>query len=305
MFGIRSEFKYFECDHCGCLQIDKYPENISEYYPPGYYAFGDIDPKVFSFGNVWEETKTKVKLYNELVFGQMLKYLVKNPRIRYPFVLEYAKKANAKPWSRILDIGCGNGHFLCKLHQMGFSNLVGADKFVAKDHLLLNSIHIWKKEIHELKGEFDIITMHHVLEHMPSQLEVFKNLYKILEKKGSIIIRIPIKSEAWEIYKEDWVQLDAPRHYYIHTIESLKIVAEKAGFTIQNVDYDSSAFQFWGSEQYKLDIPLRGHEKSLGENVKSDLFTKSQYSDWAKESQRLNKAKKGDQAVIYLKKSNN
>ena len=31
MLGLNHEFSYFECGDCGCLQIDKIPENIADY----------------------------------------------------------------------------------------------------------------------------------------------------------------------------------------------------------------------------------------------------------------------------------
>jgi len=39
MFGLRDEFKYFECSNCECLQIEEIPQNIAKYYPGNYYSF--------------------------------------------------------------------------------------------------------------------------------------------------------------------------------------------------------------------------------------------------------------------------
>jgi hypothetical protein len=44
------------------------------------------------------------------------------------------------------------------------------------------------------------------------------------------------------------VQLDCPRHLAIHTSRSMEQAAGLAGLTIAKTVYDSSAFQFWGSE---------------------------------------------------------
>src|SRR5438876_7644053 len=39
MFGMGGEFVYFQCGQCGCLQIATVPQDMSRYYPPGYYSF--------------------------------------------------------------------------------------------------------------------------------------------------------------------------------------------------------------------------------------------------------------------------
>ncbi|MGN6802733.1 MAG: class I SAM-dependent methyltransferase, partial [Ginsengibacter sp.] len=171
-----------------------------------------------------------------------------------------------------------------------------------KEFFLFNRINIWKKEITELKSKFDLITMHHVFEHIPDQIEVLKSIQSVLKNKGNLIIRIPVVNEAWKIYRENWVQLDAPRHYYIHSIDSFKLLAKKSGFLVTDIVFDSYALQFWGSEQYQMDIPLRNDNRSYAENIKTTIFTPQQITEWESKSVEFNGNKKGDQAIFYLKK---
>jgi hypothetical protein len=39
MYGAREKFDYFQCSHCGCLQIKGIPSDMGKYYPSGYYSF--------------------------------------------------------------------------------------------------------------------------------------------------------------------------------------------------------------------------------------------------------------------------
>jgi len=39
MLGLPDQFEYFECAHCGCLQIKKIPADLSKYYPEQYHSF--------------------------------------------------------------------------------------------------------------------------------------------------------------------------------------------------------------------------------------------------------------------------
>jgi predicted SAM-dependent methyltransferase len=187
---------------------------------------------------------------------------------------------------------------------LGFSKLKGVDKYIPNSFIIFNKIEVLKKDLNEINDKFDIITMHHSFEHMQSQLEVLKNAYKLLYPNGILILRIPIKNEAWNIYKENWVQIDAPRHYYIHTKESIKLLAKDVGFIVENTEFDSTSFQFWGSEQYKLNIPLRGDKRSYAEVKSEDLFSSKQINEWETKSTELNNCGKGDQAIIILRKIN-
>ncbi|MGN6800616.1 MAG: hypothetical protein ACTHJN_01850, partial [Ginsengibacter sp.] len=109
MFGLRDEFKYKECISCGCIQIENYPKHIENYYPPNYYSFNKI---LGISKEKFQQAKTAVLLYNHLVFNDVLGKLGKQTYPPLDGDLNYLNKINLKPWSRILDIGCGNGDFL-------------------------------------------------------------------------------------------------------------------------------------------------------------------------------------------------
>jgi SAM-dependent methyltransferase len=300
MFGSKKEFRYKECLSCGCIQIERYPAQIEDYYPENYYSFSNHLPQK---KKVIERLKAFTWLCNHLVLNNIAGKMGKRTFVPFQNNLQFLQNVKLKPWSKILDIGCGNGDFLKQLYTLGFSHLVGIDKFIKEDIHLFKKIHIWKKEITELKTQFNLITMHHVFEHMPHQEMLLKSIGAKLTDNGTLIIRIPIINEAWDIYKEKWVQLDAPRHFYLHSINSFKLLAEKSGFRIIKTILDSYALQFWGSEQYRMDIPLRNDTRSYAENWKTTIFTADQILAWENKSIELNSNNKGDQAIFYLQKN--
>jgi len=98
---------------------------------------------------------------------------------------------------------------------------------------------------------------HHSLEHMIDQLEILRKVKHLLSNNGTILVRMSIKSEyIWQRYSTHWVQIDAPRHLLIHTLKSFEILTKKVGLKIKKIIFDSTDFQFWGSELYKMGIPL-------------------------------------------------
>jgi hypothetical protein len=115
------------------------------------------------------------------------------------------------------------------------------------------------------------------------------------------VIRVPVAdSWAWRAYGTDWVQLDAPRHLFLHTRQSIELLSKRAGLKVVRVFHDSYAFQFWGSEQYRRGIPLRD-PRSYGEDPQTDLFTATEIAEFERRSVKLNREAAGDSAGFVLR----
>ena len=189
------------------------------------------------------------------------------------------------------------------LRKLGMKNLLGVDPFIAKDIEYENGLRIQKKEIKDVDGKWDIVMFHHSFEHISDPAKTLATVSGLLTPNGYCVIRIPIVSSyAWNHYKVNWAQLDAPRHYFLHSVESMNILADQAKLNLCKVVYDSHSFQFWGSEQYINDIPLND-KRSYAQNPKTSIFSKREISAFAKRAKELNERKQGDQAIFYLKRS--
>jgi len=168
MFGFRDEFRYQECSSCGCLQIAELPVNITNYYPPYYYSFKQIIPALKRF-----------PLMKRLFSGFRLKKKYK----RNLETLKYLKPINTGISDKILDVGCGRGELICQLFNQGFENIEGIDKFLPQEVDHGYGVKVMKKDLSDLKASsYDLIMMHHVLEHMDQQKEVLVDCRKLLKK---------------------------------------------------------------------------------------------------------------------------
>ena len=166
---------------------------------------------------------------------------------------------------------------------------------------------ILKKAIHDLPNEhkFDLVVFRHSFEHIPDQLETLLKVHDILAGSGVCLVSIPLKTDyLWNLYGVNCVLIDAPRHFFVHTMRSFAILAEEAGFVINDVIFDSTEFQFWGSEQYKHDVPLEA-ENSWVKNQKKSMFSRSQMEEFKKMTEELNKAEQGGGATLYLVRNTN
>ena len=299
MLGTRDKFTYFKCDSCGCLQIANFPDNISKYYPDNYYSFNTYQKlnKTRALRSWFDKHRVDDALHNANIIGK-LSNLLSKPLDYIP----YLKPVNIKKDDSILDIGCGTGRLLQRMAMGGFTNLIGLDPFIEKNISYNSGVTIVKSSIKDFSNnpanKFKVIMLHHSFEHMPDPLNVLINIQQILEKDGVIILRIPlVDSYAWNEYKENWVQLDAPRHFFLHSRKSLTILLDKSGFEIKDICYDSSKFQFTGSELYKRNIPLNSPKNE------KNIFTKEALDNYEYKANEINKIENGDQAIFYIKKT--
>ena len=88
---------------------------------------------------------------------------------------------------------------------------------------------------------------------------------------------------------------------YLFTERAFVDLAEDGGFSVGSVRYESTAFQFWGSEMYRQDIQLIP-EGAPGVIHPPDIFTEAQMAEWEREAARLNAEGRGDTATFILKR---
>jgi SAM-dependent methyltransferase len=203
---------------------------------------------------------------------------------------------------KLLDVGCGSGSRLLDLYEAGFRKLIGIDPYIMSDIHYRNGVKVLKRTIHDIDGSWDVIMFHHSFEHISDQVETLQSVGRLLSSNGLCVIRIPIvTSYAWDNYKEHWVQLDAPRHFYLHSVKSMQLLAAKAELWIEKIVYDSTGFQFWGSEQYSRDIPLFA-DHSYAVDRERSVFSKTEIERFEEKALLLNAESRGDQAAFYLRK---
>jgi 2-polyprenyl-3-methyl-5-hydroxy-6-metoxy-1,4-benzoquinol methylase len=318
-FGTRDAFTYFECGACGTVQIQHQPD-LSPYYPANYYSFVTASPSSQRPNGLGKRLAHEVgaiirkkaadyycakpsrramqrKLLDGLNVGKLKRVVVGFP--------EYLKLTNLDLHltrrSSILDVGSGAGILLQDLQHFGFRDLTGVDPFIESNCLTRTGVRMLKAQLSDIDRQFDLILANHSLEHVPDPAFTLKCINNLLKQDHYAVVRIPILAYAWEAYGTDWVQLDPPRHIHIFSEATFIKLAENTGFRVEDVTYDSTAFQFWGSEQYKSDIPLM-NDRSYFTSPEKSIFTSEQLEDFNARAADLNKRRNGDQAVFYLRK---
>ncbi len=299
MFGTRERYRYAECAGCGVLErLDDVPDSVA--YPPGYFSFRAPEcprpaPWPGLAGRI-RRLKTRCCIHRRNPVGSVLR------RMRGEhFLFPWFRMAGVTFDSRILDVGCGAGHLLLYLQGAGFRNLTGADPLLAHDLRYGTGVVVYRRHLAELSGAWDFIMLNHVLEHLPDPFEALARLRRLLADGGHVLIRTPLAdSKAYATYRENWAQIDAPRHLLVHTARSVRLVAEKTGFIVERVEHDSTAFQFIASEQHARDIATFEPRSWFVDDGKG-RFTGDQVRRWEREAARLNTAREGDSAGFLLR----
>jgi 2-polyprenyl-3-methyl-5-hydroxy-6-metoxy-1,4-benzoquinol methylase len=289
-------FHYFQCARCNCLQIEDFPLDVAKYYPDTYYSY-QAPPSRNTLRKLLISLRDHYAIYSRGFIGKLLYAKYPYPSLRSISPLPLRKGTH------ILDVGCGSGTLLYSLSALGFTNLLGVDQFISEDIEYDNRLRVQKKDVYNVEGKWDLVMFHHSFEHLPDPMKTLDAVSRLLNSNGHCVIRIPtVTSHAWKHYGVKWVQLDAPRHFYLHSVKSMKILADKTKFDMHTVIYDSTSFQFWGSEQYKNDIPLCD-KRSYLLNPHNSIFSKRQIATFARRAEELNANNQGDQAIFYLRKA--
>jgi 2-polyprenyl-3-methyl-5-hydroxy-6-metoxy-1,4-benzoquinol methylase len=144
------------------------------------------------------------------------------------------KMANGK---KLLDIGCGTGYFPAHMKQKGYQ-VAGVEvdpkarEFAKKEFGLT----VYTPEeflMNKIEGEFNVITLWHVLEHLDDFNLYLERMLGHLAPGGALVIALPnCTALDARFYKAFWAGYDVPRHLWHFTPSTLKTLAEKHGLMI-------------------------------------------------------------------------
>lgn len=178
---------------------------------------------------------------------------------------------------QLLDVGCGTGDFLLAAlqNQWQISGIEPNENARAianrkNNNSVYDTVQISKFSDHS----FDVITLWHVLEHLPNlndQMALFK---KLLKPKGSLIIAVPnYKSYDAKYYKSFWAAYDVPRHLWHFNKDSISKLISKQNMMVDSIKpmWFDAFYVSLLSEQYKTGKMkiFKGFWIGLLSNIKS------------------------------------
>ena len=142
----------------------------------------------------------------------------------------------------LLDYGCGNGAFIKEsAKEMPAAEFYGYEISSQNEKEIL-----FDGRVVLIKGSFefllqqlpmcDVITMNHVIEHLPDPWKVLSALQTKLNRNGILEGQTPATdSLEQKIFKKGWSGFHAPRHTVIFSKKGLRKILERAGFTQSHI----------------------------------------------------------------------
>lgn len=134
---------------------------------------------------------------------------------------------------KLLDIGAGTGDFLLEAKNKGWKVFGVEPNSRARDLAFEKGLNLIEDTSAFNSEEFDVITLWHVLEHVPDLEEQIIELKRLLKKDGLLLIAVPnFKSYDAKVYQEKWAAYDVPRHLYHFSQTSIKKIFENFSFKL-------------------------------------------------------------------------
>lgn len=143
------------------------------------------------------------------------------------------------PWHgrrRLLDIGCGNGAYLLQMRALGWE-VAGIDideQAIAACRARGLPVFLGTLEECRFPDEsFDVVTMNHVIEHVPDPLRLLRECRRVLSPGGYLALVTPnLESLGHTVFRENWLGLDPPRHLCLWEMATLRNCIQREDFRI-------------------------------------------------------------------------
>jgi 2-polyprenyl-3-methyl-5-hydroxy-6-metoxy-1,4-benzoquinol methylase len=241
LFSAQGSWGMRSCTACEVIWLDPQPavEDIPKLYAR-YYTHRSLATTPF------EDLR---RATSQCVIGRM-GYQVDQPNEMLPRLLSHipsVQKAGALevmdiPPSRmgtLLDVGCGNGEFMKRMQSFGWK-VSGVDPDPAAVKWgKQQGLEVFQGMVSDVPAgaSYDVITLNHVLEHVPDPVELLRECRRRLRPvTGTVVLTTPnIKSLGHRWFKGYWRGLEVPRHLRIFSPEALISCVARSGLRLQSI----------------------------------------------------------------------
>lgn len=241
------QFEYRRCRECGLVYVSPIPANLGSFYAESYGPHQIPSAEELS-------SKAEPERYKLDIVGR--------------------HDAHGR---RLLDVGPGFGAFAFLAKAAGYSvqtiemdercaeflrNVAGIPT-VTSDRVSLAATGL---------GEFDVITLWHVLEHLPDAWETLQELSRHLAPGGHLVITTPNPgSIQFRLFGRHWFHLDAPRHVQLIPARALATRADVLGLDVVTMTTSDEAGRMFGSALLWLPSFLNVAKGLVGTSLASQV----------------------------------
>jgi SAM-dependent methyltransferase len=238
LHGVPGKYTYVGCRNCGTVYQNPQiiESDLTLCYPQAYFTHSvpDVaraDSGHFDSGSIAVDVMASLLL----VFPSV------RQRARFGLMDALGRGDDER---RCLDIGSGNGTTLRNLTWLGWQSVgLEVDESAAESSRRVSGCEVRAGTLnlagfHE--GEFDMIHMNHVLEHLPDLRRSLELCSKFLSPTGRLVLKYPNpESLVARASGEFAVTWDPPRHLVLPPREAIVRLLRRTGF--RKVDATTSS----------------------------------------------------------------
>lgn len=133
----------------------------------------------------------------------------------------------------LLDIGAGTGDFLVQAKSDGFEVAGIEPNERARTNAARKGIHLQSDYAGLANQKFDVITLWHVLEHLPDLEQQLNQISNLLKENGIVVVAVPnFKSYDAKHYGSFWAAYDVPRHLWHFSRNAISKIFDRRGMEV-------------------------------------------------------------------------
>jgi len=140
------------------------------------------------------------------------------------------------PPGRLLDVGCKDGAFLLLARAAGWQVAgleLSASAAATAQHHGLDVCVGTLDEAPYADGSFDVVTMWHLLEHVPQPLTLLRRVAHLLKLRGVLALETPnVEGRAFHRQGVAWEYLVPPEHLRFFGPHSLSLALQLTGYEL-------------------------------------------------------------------------
>jgi 2-polyprenyl-3-methyl-5-hydroxy-6-metoxy-1,4-benzoquinol methylase len=208
-------------------------------------------PNLADLGKYYESEDYISHTDNKRSLFEKLYHFIKSIALKNKLNLINSLQSNK---GKILDIGAGTGDFLSVAKKDGWQTIGVEPSEKAKAIAKSKGVTFVELTSELDNNSFDVISMWHVLEHVPDIDNQIKELKRLLKPNGTLIIAVPnFKSFDAKHYGKFWAAYDVPIHFWHFSKTAIKLLFQKEEMKLEKVlpmKFDSFYVSLL-SEKYK------------------------------------------------------
>jgi len=222
------KFELRECQACGAVFLWPIPNEaeLAGFYPPGYWWQTDSASEP---SGAWSGL---LQTYRQLMVASHVRRIKR------------LTESSAATCNRLLDVGCGDGLFLASCQPLRLA-AIGLDRSfdalrAARRRSGLGLIQGRVDTLPFADESFRLITLFHVLEHLPAPNLFLQEARRLLVPGGWLVVQVPnAASLQRRLLGRYWEGFEAPRHLVNYSERSLGLLLGGQGFRVAHVDHFS------------------------------------------------------------------